>query len=224
MCSLIPVSKYDINNVVLSNTVTETRQYNSPLRAHQTEQTRLMLLQAAAEEIVANGPSGMTMSAIADRAGVSERTVYRHFPDRQALIDGLTEWVDSQIADRLGRNFEEVGDFDLDGLIEQAHRVFVTMEEIGLPAEAMVIASQSGEPKAERHVRRNQMFEQLFEDELADVDDTLKREVFAVTRVLFGSHTWYTMTRELGLTAEEAGEAVSATIRNLLERVRSPET
>ena len=178
-----------------------------------------MFLQAAAEEILANGASGMTMSAIADRAGVSERTVYRHFPDRQALIDGLTEWVDGEIAERLGRNFEEVEDFDLDGLIEQAHRVFVTMEEIGQPAEAMVIASQSGEPKAERHLRRNRMFEQLFEQELGDLDEMLRREVFAVTRVLFGSHTWYTMTRELGLTADEAGEAVAITIRKLLEMV-----
>lgn len=183
-----------------------------------------MLLQAAAEEIVANGPGGMTMSAIAERAGVSERTVYRHFPDRQALIDGLTFWVDSEIAERLGRNFEDVGEFTLDELIDQAHRVFVTMEEIGLPAEAMVLASQSGEPKAERHVRRNRMFEQLFEEELGDIDQSLRSELFAVTRVLFGSHTWYTMTRELGLTAEQAGEAVSMTIRNLLERVRSPET
>lgn len=201
--------------------VTETRSYNSPLRERQTQQTRLMLLQAAAEEIVANGSSGMTMSAIAERAGVSERTVYRHFPDRQALIDGLTEWVDSQIAELLGRNFEEIEDFDLNGLIDQAHRVFVTMEEIGLPAEAMVIASQPGESKAERHVRRNRMFEQLFELELTDIDEKVRREVFAVTRVLFGSHTWYTMTRELGLTADQAGEAVSMTIRNLLKEVRS---
>lgn len=204
--------------------MTETRPYKSPLREQQTQQTRLMLLQAAAEEIVAHGASGMTMSAIAERAGVSERTVYRHFPDRQALIDGLTLWVDQQIAERLGRNFENAGDFTLDELVDQAHRVFVTMEEIGLPAEAMVLASQSGEPKAERHVRRSRMFEQLFEEELGDVDEVLRSELFAVTRVLFGSHTWYTMTRELGLTAEQAGEAVSMTIRNLLERVRSLES
>lgn len=203
--------------------MTETRPYKSPLRERQARQTKLMLLEAAAEEIVANGQSGMTMSAIADGAGVSERTVYRHFPDRQALIDGLTEWVDGELAERLGRNFEDPGDFTLDELIDQAHRVFVTMEEIGMPAEAMVIASQSGEPKAERHRRRNQMFDELFSRELADIDETVRREVFAVTRVLFGSHTWYTMTRELGLTAEEAGEAVSMTIRHLLDKVRSGE-
>lgn len=180
-----------------------------------------MLLRAAAEEIVADGPSSMTMSAIAARAGVSERTVYRHFPDRQALIDGLTEWVDAEIAERLGRNYEEPDDFTLDELVDHAPRIFVTMEEIGLPAEAMVIASQSGEPKAERHLRRNQMFEQLFGEELSNIDRTTRRELFAVTRVLFGSHTWYRMTRELGLTAEEAGEAVSMTIRRLLASVGS---
>lgn len=201
--------------------MSETRSYHSPLRERQTRQTRQLLLEAAADEIVSNGQREMTMAAIAKRAGVSERTVYRHFPDRQALLDGLTEWVDAEITDRLGRSFEDSDDFTLEELIEQARRVFVTMEEIGKPAEAMVIASQAGGPQAHRHIRRSRMFEELFDRELAHVPPSLRRKAFAVTRELFGSQTWFALTRELGLTAEEAGDAVAMAIGSLLADVRS---
>ena len=64
------------------------RRYDSPVRRQQTAQTRDRIL-AAGSALVHGFPSwdwrGLTFKAVAARAGVSERTVYRHFATEQEL-------------------------------------------------------------------------------------------------------------------------------------------
>ena len=49
---------------------------------------REKLLSAAAEEFAVHGPSA-SLEAVAKRAGVGIGTLYRHFPNRQALLEAL---------------------------------------------------------------------------------------------------------------------------------------
>src|ERR1700731_2988050 len=55
-----------------------------PIRSD--EETRHMLIEAAAEEFQANGYAGTCMSAVAQRAGVSTKTVYRLIPNKADLL------------------------------------------------------------------------------------------------------------------------------------------
>jgi AcrR family transcriptional regulator len=50
-------------------------------------QVRRLILDAAGELFVANGYDGTTTKAIADRAGVAETSVFRHFGDKPALFE-----------------------------------------------------------------------------------------------------------------------------------------
>jgi AcrR family transcriptional regulator len=55
------------------------------------EEARKRLLQAALELFAENGFEGTTAAQIAARAGVTERTFFRHFPDkREVLFEGQT--------------------------------------------------------------------------------------------------------------------------------------
>ncbi len=58
------------------------------MRARQetVEQTRLRITEATMRLHERVGPAATTVSAIADEAGVTRLTVYRHFPDDAALI------------------------------------------------------------------------------------------------------------------------------------------
>jgi AcrR family transcriptional regulator len=58
------------------------------LRSDAAENRRRLLL--ATRDAVAAEGTGVSVRDIADRAGVSLSTVYRHFPDKQGLIDGLS--------------------------------------------------------------------------------------------------------------------------------------
>lgn len=65
---------------------TEKRAYRKRQRAEAEEQTRQRIAAAAAELHEELGPARTTFSAVAERARVQRGTVYRHFPDEEALF------------------------------------------------------------------------------------------------------------------------------------------
>lgn len=69
------------------------RSYRSALRESHAEQTREAILAAAAEEMAAKGPLAFALPAVAARSGVALRTVYRHFPTRDELVDAMWAWA-----------------------------------------------------------------------------------------------------------------------------------
>ncbi len=64
----------------------EKRPYRKKRRAEQEEETRLRITESAVELHGTLGPSRTSMSAIADAAGVPRSTLYRHFPDEEAVF------------------------------------------------------------------------------------------------------------------------------------------
>src|SRR5690349_24973981 len=59
-----------------------------------SEKAHKAVLDAAAELLLARGPSAVSMDAVAERAGVSKATIYRWWPTKESLaLDALfTEW------------------------------------------------------------------------------------------------------------------------------------
>lgn len=68
----------------------EKRPYRMKRRAEQEELTRRRITESAAELHGTVGPAHTSISAVADRAGVRRSTVYRHFPDENALFAACT--------------------------------------------------------------------------------------------------------------------------------------
>jgi AcrR family transcriptional regulator len=64
-------------------------------RAKSVAETRLRITEAAVELHGSVGPARTTISAVAERAGVERLTVYRHFPDENALFRACTgHWLE----------------------------------------------------------------------------------------------------------------------------------
>lgn len=57
--------------------------------ARLTDRKRLAILEAAIAEFRAHGFEGTSMDRVAASAGVSKRTVYNHFPSKDALFDEI---------------------------------------------------------------------------------------------------------------------------------------
>ena len=62
------------------------RKYELKKRADEMAETHLRITEAAIELHASVGPSRTTLSAVAERAGVERRTLYRHFPTEGALF------------------------------------------------------------------------------------------------------------------------------------------
>ena len=69
---------------------TETRRYEKKRRAELEAETRRRITESAVELHGTVGPARTSISAIAERAGVRRSTVYRHFPDEEALFDACS--------------------------------------------------------------------------------------------------------------------------------------
>jgi AcrR family transcriptional regulator len=67
-----------------------TRPYRKTRRAELEEQTRRRITESTVALHEELGPARTSISAVADRAGVRRSTVYRHFPDEEALFEACS--------------------------------------------------------------------------------------------------------------------------------------
>lgn len=77
------------------------------------DETKALILEAARHEFRANGYAGASMGRVAERAGVSTKTMYR-------LIQTKAELFQSDISERISRFILEVDEEHLDGLAVDA--------------------------------------------------------------------------------------------------------
>ncbi|HWY24285.1 MAG TPA: helix-turn-helix domain-containing protein [Nevskia sp.] len=56
-----------------------------------------MILEAAGAQLAKNGPEGLSVSQVAQRAGVNRGTAYQHFQTREQLMEATTAWVGEKL-------------------------------------------------------------------------------------------------------------------------------
>jgi AcrR family transcriptional regulator len=90
------------------------RTYDSTLRRQRAAETRERIIAAGADLL--HGSSvrdwrGLTIRAVAERAGVNERTVYRHFANEQGLRDAVMHQFEEEAGiDLRGMHLEDVAE------------------------------------------------------------------------------------------------------------------
>ena len=77
-------------NSEMQQTGPRKRRYRSEVREAQKEETRQRILDALIDRLVQGNFSDLTMDKVAEAAGVGPATLYRYFPNREALWDGLS--------------------------------------------------------------------------------------------------------------------------------------
>jgi len=104
------------------------RRYDNRARQEQAAQTRERIV-AAGSDLVHGFDSwnwrDLTFKAVAERAGVGERTVYRHFPTERHLHDAVMQRLESEA----GVSYEDV---NLANLAETTARVFASLQRFSV--------------------------------------------------------------------------------------------
>lgn len=74
-----------------------TRSYRTDLRAKQAAETRAAIVSALLVELARahEAREELSVARVADRAGVSLRTVYHHFPDRETQLAAIASQLDT---------------------------------------------------------------------------------------------------------------------------------
>jgi len=101
----------------------ERRRYDSTLRRERASQTRDRIVEAGCDLLAESSVrdwGALTMRAVAERAGVNERTVYRHLTNERGLRDAVMHRLE-QRAD------SDLDGLDFDGVADVARRIFTTV-------------------------------------------------------------------------------------------------
>ena len=106
----------------------EPRRYHSPVREQRAAQTRERIVSAGVA-LVEGLPnldwSLMTFQAVADGAGVSKRSVFRHFANERELHAAVMQ----RLQQRAGVTYD---DLDLDDIAVVARRVFEALSSLSV--------------------------------------------------------------------------------------------
>lgn len=196
----------------------QARTYHSPLRDRRVAETRELVLTATAEIVVERGATEFSMREVAERADVALRTVYRYFPSRQELLDGLAIMVEERLGDWLEHSdpdWTDPANRSVQALLASVPAVFDRFDRLEPLSTAMAMLSAAGMRTSGTHDQRTEVFKAIVADRL-DGGSSEAAHDFAVIRHLISSNTWLALRQGFGLSGREAGEAVARVVAQLL--------
>jgi AcrR family transcriptional regulator len=167
------------------------------------ERTADLIVAAAAEEIAANGMVDLSMPKVAERAGVAVRTLYRHFATREDLL--------LAIGNRLEREMTGSGPAlpsTAEQFVEAMPALFAFFEDNADAVEAMHATNVGRQIRLAGRMKRTERSREVVGPMYEGMPEQDIKLAFAMLRAMFGSSTWLTFRKEMGLDADEAKAAI----------------
>jgi AcrR family transcriptional regulator len=187
---------------------------SASLRKQQAQLTRELILRAVVDLLREEDPGDVTVPAVAERSGVSLRTVYRHFPHRDELFSAAADWINEQVFG--GIPYEESAN-ELGQVFRQACERFDA--EPGL-VRAMALSDAGRRVRAHRRALRLAGIRQAIAEVAGYLPAAEIRRGEAVIGYLENMLAWVTMREETDLDGKEIGEAVAWAIETLVADLR----
>jgi AcrR family transcriptional regulator len=179
-------------------------------RISQLDRTRHAIIEAASAMVFGEAdPQSITMQAIADSAGVSHRTLYRHFPSRRELINAVGAEIDAAVDDAAPHEVLESFDRWVSS-IPQIVGFGATHRETLRRGLAVGIAS--GEFRTDRDDR----YWALFQERFPHLDPDEARQDFVALRHLLGSSNVILMGERFAMSPDEIIPAMERSVASLL--------
>jgi AcrR family transcriptional regulator len=152
----------------------------------------------------------LTFARIASAAAVSERTVYRHFANRDTLMAAVYSWANERIG-FVGSPPETAA-----AMVEMVRRVFPGFDTIAPVVDELLASEEGRRARLADLDARRRAAEAVVADAAPTFDPTTRRHVAAVVQVLGTAAVWQALRDFWGMDGAEAGDAVGTVIDLLL--------
>jgi AcrR family transcriptional regulator len=182
----------------------------------QRVRTRNAILDALADVITEAGGLEFSIQQVADRAGVTHRTVYNHFPTRQALRDGLAERVE-ELLGATGRRRPDAGTPSLESLAPMVAESYALFESCAPAVRSSVIITLASRGPTQLAKRRTDAFRKIVRQGLRANAPVPADEATAAVRMFLSTIGWHVLTEHLGLSPTKAAATAEWAIRVLLD-------
>jgi AcrR family transcriptional regulator len=181
-----------------------------------TEATSRAILEAAVDLFLERQGDGFSVQEVADRAGLTHRTVYRYFPSRQELLGAAAQRLAPDVAEDPFTEASTVREW-IDTVGGHFARTEANLEIVRKVVAAMLAADDMrlfGQDIRARDAHRWEVFRRQFPD-LPDGD---ARRTFATLRHLMSSTSYVLYRLRFGLSPAEATEAIRGAASQIVER------
>ncbi len=192
---------------------------NEPsLRERQAEEVRARIRAAFIALVVELGPHGFPLTEVATRAGIAERTLYRHYPSREAIVDGIE-------AHEVARMEAELPMPDgVQSVLDPRSRLvadgFAVFDRNADLVQAMRSLRAAGIRNEASYARTEEL--RALVSSSGDTPEAAVDQVVGLIRLLSASDGWARLTEpDLGLDSARAGAAAQWAIRVLIEAARN---
>jgi AcrR family transcriptional regulator len=195
-----------------ADAVPQRRQYDSPTRRRQTAETRDRIL-GAASALVHGFPTwdwgALTFRAVAERARVSERTVYRHFPTEREVRDAVMR----RLEEEAGVSYEGLG---LDDLAAVTALVFSARASFAASPTIVDDPTFAAEDRLRRDALRDAVAAGA-----TDWTDVEREMAAGLLDVLWNVPSFERLVVQWGLDAEDATRAIEWAIGLVVGALRA---
>ncbi len=189
--------------------------YSSPVRDEAKEATRARILDALVRVVLDEGVHAFSVATVAARAGISHRTVYRHFASREELLEALSEAIDS------AGTPAEVEARRSTPLVEHARKgvggLFGALESMRDRATAEVIIAVALRLNTRGKQERWAQIQAEVREHFPALPPDEQLASAAVLRALLSSNTWFHLCVQLGVPADTAAQGISRAVELVLD-------
>jgi len=186
------------------------------LRERMKAQTRELIVDQLVAALAENALDQTSHDALAKRVGVSRQTVYRYFPDRDALMEALWTRINAELSGDGAPGFPTTEQ----ALLGQLAPLFANYDRI---APLITISQSTPQGRAMRlsvKDRRSQAFLDATADAAAGLDAQDRRLAAAIVQLLVGGQAWLEMRQQWDLTGDQMARASGWAVRTLLADLR----
>jgi AcrR family transcriptional regulator len=184
------------------------------LREQQREVTRDLILNAVARLLREGRLSEFTFADVAKLAGVSERTVYRHFLTRDELLQTFWGRMQAQLSTARARTGTE------DPIWEGPLTAFPYLDRHEALLRAVIVSPQAEEARKSLSAARRPTIERKVREAVGDLPEPLFTYVCAIVQLLNAPVAWQALKDDYGLTGAQAGRAAAMAIKALVDAVK----
>lgn len=192
----------------------QTRPYNNTLRREQADATRERIL-AATAQLLDEGVAEPTNKAVAERAGVTQVTLYRHFPSRQLLLQGVWSHLNAKAGVAGGMPA------DIDDLRARIRPLFDSFDAAPGEITARLTTPQGRLARASLDEERRLAFTTLVESAAPDLPPGEQLKAAAMLQLLYSAYSWLSLREQWNLTGEPAADAVGWAVDALLKDLQT---
>ncbi len=189
------------------------RKYESPVREEQASRTRVALLDACEALLLELPVEDVTLPLVAQRAGVTKPTAYRHFPDTDALVAAFLE----HLRGRIGMELSALVAVQPDELAHAVRHNYRKFDE-----NARLLTRVMDSPSYDRARRARQVDRAALAAPTwgGDASDAALRERLGALYLLVTPAAWRWLRETWGLSGAGAARAATWAMETLVQAAK----